>query len=69
MRILLDTHTFLWIIFGNERLSSLAREEIEHPENVVIVSIVILWEIAIKASLGKLDFAIAFEQLITDHLQ
>lgn len=46
MGILLDTHVLLW--------SALSREEIEHPDNGVFVSVVSAWEITIEQSLGKL---------------
>jgi len=52
MRLLLDTHSFLWFISGNERLSLIARQEIENPENQSLLSTASLWEMAIKISLG-----------------
>lgn len=55
MRLLLDTHAFLWFISGDARLSSLAKEQIEEPTNRRFLSIASLWEIAIKTSIGKLE--------------
>ncbi|HKP76612.1 MAG TPA: type II toxin-antitoxin system VapC family toxin [Longimicrobiaceae bacterium] len=69
MRALLDTHTFLWFISGNERLSSRARELIEARENSMLVSAASLWEIAIKHSLGKLTLDHPFAELIPDQLR
>jgi PIN domain nuclease of toxin-antitoxin system len=53
MRLLLDTHIFLWYITGDHRLSSHFRESIENAE-VVFVSVVSIWEAVIKYTLGKL---------------
>ncbi|MBW1998265.1 MAG: type II toxin-antitoxin system VapC family toxin [Deltaproteobacteria bacterium] len=55
MNYLLDTHTFLWVLFEPEKLSSWARKEIRDPKNRVAVSIVTFWEISLKYSLGKLE--------------
>ena len=54
MRLLLDTHIFLWHINGEAALSAAAREAIVDPSNDVYLSIASAWEIAIKYSLGKL---------------
>jgi PIN domain nuclease of toxin-antitoxin system len=69
MKFLLDTHSFLWFIDGNARLSMAARQLIEEPANERLVSIASLWEIAIKASLGRLTFAQPFATLLPDQLQ
>ena len=55
MRILLDTHTFLWYYSGSAELSESARKCIDDPKNEFWVSTASLWEIAIKNSIGKLD--------------
>ena len=60
---LLDTHTFLWFIDGNDNLSSKALENIENENAQNFISIVSLWEIAIKLSLGKLEVNIPFKQI------
>lgn len=57
MRILLDTHAFLWWLAGNERLSEAARAVIANHENVILVSAASAWEIATKHRLGKLPEA------------
>ncbi len=69
MRLLLDTHAFLWFIGGEAALSHEARKLIEDDANEKIVSIASLWEIAIKNSIGKLPLGKPFEQLIPEHLQ
>lgn len=52
---LLDTHTLIWFIGGNQELSQTAREAIETENVINFVSIASLWEIAIKISLGKIE--------------
>lgn len=54
VRLLLDTHTFLWWLDGDRRLSRKARTLIGEAANVVFVSTASAWEISTKARLGKL---------------
>ena len=54
MRILLDTHVFLWYISGDTRLPIGMRESIRDSGNEVFLSVVSLWEAIIKYQLGKL---------------
>ncbi len=54
MRFLLDTHTFIWWLIDDARLSSTAKKAISNPENVIYVSSASAWEIATKFRLGKL---------------
>ncbi len=54
MRLLLDTHTFLWWLSGSERLSVRARDAIGDDVNEVLVSAASAWEITTKHRLGKL---------------
>lgn len=63
MRLLLDTHAFLWFIQGNESLSKPAIALIEDPANQKLISIASLWEIAIKVSIGKLEIGISISEL------
>lgn len=53
MRLLLDTHIFLWAVAGSPLLKSPARRLIESAEEVY-VSAASIWEVAIKARLGKI---------------
>ncbi len=57
MRILIDTHAFLWWLAGNQRLPAAAREVIDNPDNSVLVSAASAWEITTKHRLGKLPGA------------
>ena len=55
MKYLLDTHTFLWTISGSDNIPESTKTAIRNPDNDVYISSVSLWEIAIKARIGKLD--------------
>jgi PIN domain nuclease of toxin-antitoxin system len=57
VRVLLDTHAFLWLVTDHPNLSNRARETFLAPENSLYVSAVTGFEIAIKYSLGKLALA------------
>lgn len=57
MRLLLDTHAFLWWLDGNRRLSDTARRAIEDAANDIVVSAVSAWEITTKHRTGKLPRA------------
>jgi PIN domain nuclease of toxin-antitoxin system len=54
MRILLDTHIFLWFISGDTQLSTDVRDAIRDPDNEVYLSAVSVWESIVKYQLGKL---------------
>ncbi len=54
MRILLDTHIFLWFISGDSRLSANVRDAIRILDNEVYLSSVSVWEATVKYQLGKL---------------
>lgn len=56
MRILLDTHIFLWLIQDDQRLSDEHRQIIQNPNNEKFLSVVSIWECVIKHQIGKLDF-------------
>ena len=63
MNYLLDTHTLIWFLNGDKDLSAKARKAIESTEATNFVSIVSLWEIAIKVSLDRLDLKTSFEKI------
>ena len=54
MNLLTDTHTLIWFVLADPRLSLVARALIENPDNEIMVSLASFWEIAIKVSKGKL---------------
>jgi PIN domain nuclease of toxin-antitoxin system len=64
VKLLLDTHVFLWIVTDAPQLSQRAREAFEEPDNDVYLSAVSAWEIMIKYSIGKLPLPRMPEQYI-----
>ena len=55
MKVLLDTHAFLWWVMDDSQLSNMARATIAEPSNVIYFSVVSAWEIIIKERTGKLS--------------
>ena len=55
MKLLLDTHAFLWAVSSPAKLPLVARRAVEDKSNQAFVSAVSLWEIAIKVRIGKLE--------------
>lgn len=68
MRLLLDTHAFLWFVVGSSALSVTARSLIEDEGNEKLVSIASAWEMAIKASLGRLAVAQPFDAVLGEQI-
>lgn len=68
MKLLLDTHSFIWFVEDHPSLSAQARTHIENPANEVFVSIASIWEMAIKISLGKLSLSQPFDLFIPHQL-
>ena len=66
MKFLLDTHALLWWLADDAQLGRQARELVADPGNDVLVSMVSLWEIAVKTRIGKLQADI---KEITDAVQ
>jgi len=66
MKLLLDTHILIWLLEGNQNLSPKVRQAIEDETNSLYISIVSLWEIAIKSSLGKLQLETPLEKIVSD---
>ncbi|MEZ5728432.1 MAG: type II toxin-antitoxin system VapC family toxin [Burkholderiaceae bacterium] len=58
MKLLIDTHLLLWAAAQPERLPKAATDLMLAPENTLLFSAASLWEIAIKASLGREDFTV-----------
>lgn len=55
MKILLDTHIFLWFISGDSRLSIDIRDAIRDSDNVVYLSVVSVWEAIVKYQSPKIQ--------------
>ncbi|MBC8140362.1 MAG: type II toxin-antitoxin system VapC family toxin [Armatimonadetes bacterium] len=64
----LDTHTFLWFAWGDTRLPVATRNHITDPANTVCVSIVSLWEIALKSSPSKLTVELPLADFFTKNV-
>jgi len=64
MEILLDTHTLIWFLKGDNNLSIKARKAIEDTTNIKYISIATFWELAIKTSLGKFNFTGGFKKFV-----
>lgn len=63
MSYLLDTHTYLWFIAGDRKLSRNVKAIIQDIETPCYLSIASLWEITIKKQLGKLELGIELKEL------
>ncbi|MFN5514214.1 MAG: type II toxin-antitoxin system VapC family toxin [Cyanobacteriota bacterium] len=55
MKILLDTHALLWFFAGHENMSQVSRVLVEDIQNLKLISIASVWEMAIKQSQGRLN--------------
>ena len=66
MSYLLDTQVWLWMRNEPEMLRNEARTIIEHPENQLHISAATAWEIATKATVGRLRLPVAAEDWLTD---
>lgn len=55
MRVLVDTHVFLWDLLEDRRSSRRAKQVLSSDEHELVFSLVSLWEIAIKMKIGKLN--------------
>jgi PIN domain nuclease of toxin-antitoxin system len=63
VRFLVDTHVLIWALEGSTKLSKRSRDLLADPENEHWVSAASVWEIAIKAALGKLTLALPLRDL------
>jgi PIN domain nuclease of toxin-antitoxin system len=68
VKALLETHTFLWWITDNPRLSNKVREVVADGRNELFFSVASGWEIAIKAGLGRLQVPGDLERFLTEQL-
>ena len=68
MRVLVDTHVFLWWIEGNRALPVKARAALADRDNECLISLVSVWELAIKAGLGKLKLALPVQRYVVEHV-
>lgn len=69
MRILLDTHAFLWWVTDDEQLSRRARRLLGDGRNEILFSAASAWEISIKSSLGRVTLPDDAERYIAAQLE
>jgi PIN domain nuclease of toxin-antitoxin system len=69
MRLLLDTHAFLWWVTDDDRLSAQARAAIGTPDNDVFLSAASAWEIITKSRIGRLPLHEPVDGFIGRHLE
>jgi PIN domain nuclease of toxin-antitoxin system len=67
-RLLLDTHTFLWWVNDDPKVSTAARHAIADANNECYLSLASCWEMSIKSSLGKLRIAAPIDRFVSDQL-
>lgn len=68
-RLLLDTHTFLWFVTEDPKLSAVARRTIAASSNEPFLSSASVWEIAIKVSIGRLPIPAPLDSFIPEQLK
>ena len=66
MTLLLDTHAFLWFTTGDRRLSRRAREALTASDAVLVLSAAVVWELAIKTSVGRLTLPAPVDEYVRE---
>lgn len=66
MNLFLDTHVLLWWLDDSPKLSRTGQSAIADPNNLIILSAVVIWEIRIKQALGKLELPPDFYRVVKD---
>jgi len=69
MKFLLDTHTLIWAATLDDQLSVKAKQIILDCNNKLFLSVASIWEMSIKASIGKLILQQPLEQIINEQIQ
>lgn len=67
MKLLLDTHAFIWWDSDPARLSAAAIAAMKDPANEILLSDASVWEIVIKTQLKKLTWTLPFDQVLSQH--
>ena len=68
MKLLLDTHTLLWIVTRDRRLSGTAKRLFLDTNNAIFLSVASVWEIAIKKSLNRLTMSGTLTEFVNEHI-
>lgn len=69
LRVLLDTHSFLWFVTADPKLSAPAQRIIATGSNEPLLSVACVWEIAIKVSIGRLPIPESLDTFIPEQLR
>lgn len=69
MRVLIDTHVFIWYIQNNEKLPSPMFTLINDGRNEIVFSTASIWEMAIKQSTGKLNLGVPYASFIKEQMR
>jgi PIN domain nuclease of toxin-antitoxin system len=69
VRVLIDTHVFIWYVQDNERLPRLIAALINDRRNDVLFSIASVWEMAIKQSTSKLNLGVPYASFIEEQMR
>ena len=69
MIALLDTNAFLRLVEGDDKLSTRAKSCIANPDNEILVSVVVAWELAIKAGQGGIKLALPVGRYVASHIE
>jgi PIN domain nuclease of toxin-antitoxin system len=65
MKLLLDTHTFIWLDSDPIQLSDQAKSILQDPKNILLLSVVSIWEMQIKSQLGKLQLGSPLADIVS----
>lgn len=69
MKLLLDTHAFIWFVYDSPDLPRKTRELLEDEQTELLLSTASVWEMAIKASVGKLTLMSGAADLAANQMQ
>ena len=69
MKLLLDTHTFLWMDYASHKLPERTKNLLQDPNHDLFLSLANVWEMQIKVQLGKLQLRTALAKVIADQQQ
>ena len=64
MKLLLDTHIFIWWVDQPERLSPSALSALQDEANELLLSVASVWEMQIKIQLGKLELSLPLKEIV-----
>jgi PIN domain nuclease of toxin-antitoxin system len=68
MKLLLDTHAFIWWSFTPDKLSDETLRLTSLPDNTLYLSLLSVWEIQIKVNIGKLDLPLALPEIVSKQI-